>query len=294
MSISTINGACGLAASLMLGSALAADGAAAPVKEIRVELGAGVDYSVGDYGEVDETTFVEVPLTGRIVWDRLSVRVRVPFVSVEGPGGVIPGEFNDEDNRGRDDDDDDDDNGEGGGTGGGGGAPVVAAPADAQGLGDVSIGAAYTLDLTSSVYLDLIGRVTLPTGDEEKDLGRGETDTTLGAEIGGDGDGGGVYAYGGWKLRGGDTREDGAEAAIGGYVRLGNGRSIGSELSWAESSRATGDDNMSASIFASQRLADGLRLSGYVETGLSDNAPSFGAGARITFRTDMRRPFQRQ
>jgi hypothetical protein len=261
---------------------------------MRAEFGVGLDYSVGEYGEATETTIIEVPFTARLSWDRLSLRVRLPYVMIEGPGGVVPGEFGDQDNQGRDDDDDDDDDGEGGGGGAPGGGTTTLAPVDASGLGDISLSAAYSLDLSKSAYLDLIGRVSLPTGDEAEDLGRGETDYTLGAEIGRTNDAGGLYAYGGWKNRGGERREDGGEGAVGGFVRLGSGRSAGAEVNFAESARADGEASASATLFASQRMGDAMRLSGYLEAGLSDNAPDLGAGVKVSVKTDMRRPFQRQ
>ena len=108
--------------------------------------------------------------------------------------------------------------GSSGGSGGGGNDdPIdptlgeVIGGVSSSGLADISLSASYSHDLGGDNYLDLTGRVTLPTGDEAKDLGTGETDYTLLAEVGHDFDGAGVYAFGGYKLRGGASRADGAQ-----------------------------------------------------------------------------------
>ena len=197
-----------------------------------VQVGVGAEYSTGTYGGSDETKIYEVPITFRVRAGDWSFRVRVPFASIEGPGGVVPGGVDDNggdrSGPGGDDDVEDDpienDLGE------------VIGGVNSSGLADMSLSATWSQDIGDDNYLDLTGRVTLPTGDVAKDLGTGETDFTMLAEFGHDFDGAGVYAFGGYKFRGGATRDDGAQFGAGGYFKPVDGVIAGVDAGWSESS----------------------------------------------------------
>jgi hypothetical protein len=251
-----------------------------------VQFGTGFEYASGEFGATEDTTIYEVPFTVRLKSGNWTFRANVPLAAVDGPGGVIPGDDNggERDNSGRggggNDDDDDD--------------PTVIPGIDEMGLADVTLSGTYTFNLSDSVYLDATGKATLPTGDEEKDLGTGETDVAFLAELGVDTDAGGLYAQGGYKQRGGATREDGAQALFGGYTRLGEGVLLGADVSWAEAVIAGGDDLSSVTAYTSFRLTDAVRLSLFAEKGLSDASADLAAGVGITWRTNFRRPFERR
>ncbi len=247
-----------------------------------IQFGTGVEYSSGSYGEVEDTKIIEVPFTARLQSGKWSLRVRVPLSSVDGPGGVVPGE----DNAGRTD------NSGPGSINSGGGSNDDESSGE-TGLGDIAVSATRSFDLSGAAYLDLTGKATLPTGDEVKDLGNGETDFGLSAELGRDVDGTGVYAMAGYKKRGGNLRDDGAQAAIGAYAALSSVNTSGVELNWSQAALATEDDAASATAFTSFKLNDRIRLGVYAEAGLSDNSPDFGAGISLTWRANVRRPFQR-
>lgn len=256
-----------------------------------VQVGVGAEFSTGSYGGTGDTEIYEVPVTFRVRNGDWSFRVRVPFASIQGPGGVVPG--------GPDDNGGDRDGGDNSGPGNGGGEdddPIdpslgeVVGGIDSQGLADMSISATWSHDLSDSDYLDLTGRVTLPTGDEEKDLGTGETDFTFLAEVGHDFDGAGVYAFGGYKIRGGATRQDGAQFGAGGYFRPMEGVIAGVDAGWSESSINGLDQSADLTAYTSFSVMKDLRLSVYALTGLTDNAPDFGGGLTLTWRADMRRP----
>lgn len=287
---------CSLAA--LAGAAAVATAGSASAQTVQV--GAGAEYSTGSYGGSGDTTIYEVPLTFRVRTGDWSFRIRVPFASIEGPGGVVPGGV--DDNGG----DRSGNSGSSGGSGGSGGSgdddPV--APADpidpslgevvggvsSSGLADMSLSATYSHDLGGDNYVDLTGRVTLPTGDKEKDLGTGETDYTMLAEIGHDFDGAGIYAFGGYKIRGGATRSDGAQFGAGGYFRPMEGVVAGIDAGWSESSINGLDQSADLTAYSSFTLSKDWRVSVYALTGLTDNAPDFGTGFTLSWRADMRRP----
>jgi hypothetical protein len=251
-----------------------------------VQIGVGAEYSTGTYGGTDETSIYEVPITFRLRAGDWSFRARVPFASIEGPGGVVPGGP-------------DDNGGDRSGPGGGGDEDddliendlgEVIGGVNESGLADISLSATWSQSIGEDNYLDLTGRVTLPTGDVAKDLGTGETDFTMLAEFGHDFDGAGVYAFGGYKFRGGATREDGAQFGAGGYFRPLDGVVAGVDAGWSESSINGLDQSADLTAYSSFTLSPDWRISLYALTGLTDNAPDFGAGLRLTWRADFRRP----
>ena len=274
-------------------AAVTAAFAAPAAAETSVQFGTGFEYSSGDYGNPDDTTIYEIPFTVRLKSGNWSFRARVPVAGVDGPGGVVPG-----DDNGRDRIDNSGSGSSGSGGGGGedddGGSGGLGGAADEVGLADITLSGTYTFDLSDSTYLDVTAKASLPTGDEEKDLGTGETDVSMNVELGADTDFGGVYIQGGYKQRGGALREDGAMALAGAYTRLTDGVLLGADVSWAEASRAGADDFSSATAYTSFRLTDSLRLSVFAETGLSDASPDFGAGVGLTWKTNFRRPFAGQ
>lgn len=52
-------------------------------------LGTGVNYSEGDYGDPQQTTVVSAPVSLRYRKGGLSVRVSVPYVTIDGPGSLL-------------------------------------------------------------------------------------------------------------------------------------------------------------------------------------------------------------
>lgn len=268
----------------VVGMAALCGGGAATAQTVQVSVGG--EYSVGSYGGSGDTTIYEAPVTFRVRAGDWSFRVRVPFASIEGPGGVIPGGA-------------DDNGGDRSGPGGGDDTeddPIendlgeVIGGVKSEGLADISLSATYSMDIGDDNYLDLTGRVTLPTGDETRDLGTGETDATIQAEFGHDFDGAGLYVYGGYKFRGGDTREDGAQFGGGGYFEPMTGVIAGLDAGWSESSLNGLDQSADLTAYGSFAIDKDWRLSLYALTGLTDNAPDFGAGFTLTWRADFRRP----
>ncbi len=248
-----------------------------------VQVSVGAEYSTGAYGGAEDTVIYETPVTLRYRAGDWSFRARIPFASVDGPGGVVPGGA--------------DDNGGDRSGPGGGDDDVVLNPLGevlggvrASGLADISLSATWTRDFGANSYVDLTGRATLPTGDADKDLGTGETDFGLAAEIGHDIGDGSVYAFAGYKFRGGAGRKDGAQLGGGGYIRLGDGVIAGLDAGWSESSLNNLDQSAELTGYASFGLSNDFRLSVFALTGLTDNAPDFGAGLTLTWHADFRRP----
>ncbi len=55
------------------------------------EVGAGVDYSTGRYGEASDTTVLSVPSSASVQVDRLRLEASIPYLEVKGPGAYVGG-----------------------------------------------------------------------------------------------------------------------------------------------------------------------------------------------------------
>ena len=123
-----------------------------------IQINTGIDYSSGDYGDVEDTDYLSVPVGIKYQADRFYVKAAISYVHAEGPSGVIPGE--------------------GGGTSTPGGATT-----SRSGLGDLWLTAGYSLPIAETTWFDFVGKAKLPTASESKFLGTGSTDFTAQGEL---------------------------------------------------------------------------------------------------------------
>ncbi len=127
-------------------------------------LGTGIHYSEGNYGTSQTTSIWSIPITARYDIGRWTFKGSLPWLEVEGPATVIPGvgAVNNTNPRGR---------GRNGGT-------TTTTSGTASGIGDLVLSGTYTAlyDRASQLGLDVTGKVKVPTADEDKGLGTGETD----------------------------------------------------------------------------------------------------------------------
>jgi hypothetical protein len=225
-----------------------------------------------------------VPFSAKIRTDQWTFKATVPFLRIDGPadatvvlddnGGGRGGNSGPGGGRDRPDDDDD---------------PVTGADRNESGLGDTSLSATYSFDEIggSSAYIDLSGRVRLPTGDEDKGLGIGATDYGLSTEIGIDKDSGGGYVSFGRRFLGdvsGLQREDGWQAGIGGWFNATERTSLGVGYDWRESSIAAGTDPAEIYAYVSVKMSDAWRINVNASAGLNDASADYGAGVTLTWR----------
>lgn len=117
----------------------------------------GFDYSTGKYGQAEDTKITYIPLIGKYEQDRLTLKLTVPYIKIEGSGGVTP------DSRVV------------------GAIPTGNARVSESGLGDVVFGATYNaLELHSQkTYIDIGAKIKLPTASESRGLGTGKVDYSV-------------------------------------------------------------------------------------------------------------------
>src|SRR3989475_11621068 len=136
--------------------------------EPRFSLSTSVNYSVGDYGTGKDTTILYVPFTlGVETFDRFRLNVTVPFIYQDTQNVVLTGGgvASRKEQKGK-----------------------LAQPARStteSGLGDVLLKASVVLveerDLIPEVTPYL--KIKFPTADEDRGLGTGEFDETLGVDV---------------------------------------------------------------------------------------------------------------
>jgi hypothetical protein len=257
----------------------AATAGAASADEKTWTFSTGVDYSQGDYGTGQDTTIISVPFSASYGATRWRVGVTVPYVSVDGAPGVVPGST--------------------GAIGGGGplsavtnpligptgpnGAAIIAPPIEEQGLGDTTVELGVTPYLAENgARIALLGAVRLPTGDEERSLGAGETVLSLAA--------GGAYPlseaasiYGAVGYSNAtDSGDDGIFASAGIESRIGDAVVIGASADWSEARIANAPERTQVTVYSAFDINSNVRLAGYVLAGLSESAPDTGVGLRLS------------
>ena len=280
--------------------------------DTRMQASSGVQYSDGNYGDTTSTSALVVPFSVRASFGSWSIRASVPFVTVDGPADVSEilddssgrGSSSGSGSSGSGSGSDRSGSGSGSGSGGGGGdgggdddgtgtATGIAADRSVSGMGDASIALTYSLDSVadSPVYLDLTGRVRLPTGDEQDGLGTGTTDYVALAELGWDGDPGGVFVSAGRRFLGDADafeRVDGWQASAGGWVNISDSAIVGAYYDWRNSSVRAGEDPSSVEAYVSWRLNDSWKLELNGGVGLADTAADYSAGFTLIWRSAKR------
>lgn len=124
--------------------------------DIKVKVSTGFDYSSGKYGQADKTEIWYVPVSAKVEKGNWTAKITVPWLSIKGPSSVL----------------------------GGGGDGIITGGSSTtvkteSGLGDIVTALAYDIELPATTYLDLTGKVKIPTGDYDKGLGTGEADYSV-------------------------------------------------------------------------------------------------------------------
>ncbi|MBK1789920.1 transporter [Persicirhabdus sediminis] len=234
-----------------------------PEEEGTWRFGTGIDFSSGKYGDAEKTEILYLPLNLSYLNGPWNFKLTVPWIRMSGDGSVI-----------------------GGGEGG-----VIVGPKGGdtkteEGLGDIWATAAYSLDSFPSDwgFLDLVGKVKLPTADSDKGLGTGEFDYTLQIDY--------FKAMGkfspmvtlAYKVKGSPDEyklDNVFYTSVGGDYRYSEKINFGASLDFQQASTDTSDDSLEIFSYLGYRLPEDRLLTTYMYFGLSDGSPDFGGGLQI-------------
>ena len=223
-----------------------------------VRIATGIEYSSGTYGGLDDITETYVPVSVSFNGGRLSARLTVPYLRVEGPivTQADAGEGNTE-------------------------------IGTESGLGDVLASLTiYDVAYSDSldIAVDLTGKVKFGTADANKGLGTGENDYSVLADVYKFFDRVTLVGTLGYKFRGdpGDLDlNDVMIGSVGGLCDCAGQARFGLFYDYREASLMDGDDVRELTLFASQDLNHAWRLQYFVFKGFTDSGPEWGGGLQV-------------
>ncbi|PXA04791.1 hypothetical protein DDZ13_06390 [Coraliomargarita sinensis] len=229
------------------------------------KISSGVDYSSGDYGSDVDTEILFVPLTLSYANNPWKAKVTIPWIQIKGPGNVVGG-------------------GDGGVIIGDGGTRTTTE----SGLGDIWTSLSYSVEEIPAewFYLDLVGKVKIPTADEDRGLGTGEFDYTLQLDF--------FKPLGqltpiatvAYKIKGDpdDYELDNVfYISVGADYRLNDKTNIGATLDFQEASSDSSEDSVEIFSYLSHSLNEDWKLTGYTYFGLTDGSPDAGGGLSLSY-----------
>ncbi|MDH4554656.1 hypothetical protein E8F11_05610 [Pseudomonas sp. BN417] len=219
----------------------------------------GLDYSRGKYGTPTTSETWYVPVVAKYETGPMIYKLTIPYLRITNPsvgpdGEPLPGDCGSVE----------------------------------KGLGDTVASANYALldgSRGDGLILELIGKVKLPTADEDNCLGTGKTDFSAQFDV--------TQAFGavsgfatlGWK-KFGDPSEtnlhDPIFASLGFVTGLAPGTSAGAAYDWRQKVISDGDEIQEFTLFLTQRLSPSWRVQLYALKGFSDASPDSGGGLMLS------------
>lgn len=227
-----------------------------------LSMSVGADYSTGDYGGDRDTETWVIPLIAKYETGPMTFKASVPFIRTTGPGDVIgigPDRI-----------------------------PVEGAEnetATESGIGDLVLSGGYTVLQNSGLLLEVIGKVKLPTADEDRALGTGKTDFALQLDAATVISGVTLFGTVGKKKYGdpeGRDYRDPYYGSIGAGYRVVPSTFAGASYDWRDNVTRTGSEIRELTLFASHRLDEQWKVQAYLIRGFSDNSPDIGGGLILT------------
>lgn len=215
----------------------------------------GADYSRGKYGTPTTSETWYVPVIAKFETGRMIYKLTIPYLRITNPSVGPDGE------------------------------PLSGDCGSVEsGLGDTVASAGFALldgSRNNGLMVDLVGKVKLPTADEDHCLGTGKTDYSTQIDF--------AQAFGaisgfatlGWKKFGDPSDTDFRDpffASLGLVTRLAPATSVGAVYDWREKVTADGNEIQEFTLFLSQRLSPSWKVQLYALKGFSDASPDSGGG----------------
>jgi hypothetical protein len=241
-----------------------------------LSFGAGIEYSTGKYGNAQSTDITYIPFTLGYATGRAAFGLTLPYISVTGPGGVIPGfgrimsptsmvtgmRF--------------------------GMSPGAAQTTTTNsGLGDVIASAVYRLYASEAMSLDVVGKIKLGTADADKGLGTGENDYAGQFDGRFRLDANTLFATTGYKVVGapvGIATNNVVYGSLGLDHMLDADTHISASYNAAQSAFAASAAVRDLSVYVSQNLSNDTMLQFSLLKGLADGSPDYGGKLLLSGR----------
>ena len=253
-----------LIASIVSTGSIAADSPASALEDVTLSLSTGYDYSSGDYGDTEETTITFVPFTAQLELDAWTVKVSTSWLEIDGPGSLVAD-----------------------------GDVVPGTSTGASGMGDTNFTLAYLIYpfIDNGPFVELSGKVKVPTADETKGLGSGETDVTGMASLFQKvGDSVTLFADAGYRSRGSSDLydlENGFIGALGGSYKFSDVTTAGLMFNYRQAATETGEDPMDLTPYVTLKPWENWVVNTYATIGLSDASPESGFGIMLKRKIDF-------
>ena len=254
---------------LAIALALLGVGPASAEDEPRWRLSTSVNYLTGDYGTKDDVETVYVPVTFGVRLDRLDLGLTVPYLRQTSQDVVL--------------------------TGGGvakkkQGQTAATGSRTEDGIGDILLRASFVV-LKEDTLLPEIEpylKIKFPTADEDRGLGTGEFDETIGVNLSKSfTDRLSAYLTLAYTFIGSPPGEDFDNSfgwSIGAAYAVAPSFSIFAFLDGSTAIAPGQDDPLELRVGAEFRITKALKLTGAVVKGLSDGSPDWGLSAGVALR----------
>jgi hypothetical protein len=233
-------------------------------KPATLKLGAGFDYSRGDYGFSQPTEVSSVPVNLTYEQDRWIFKASLPYITIKGPASVVTG------------------------PGSAAGAPPRPTTNSESGVGDAMVSATFhARPVPGELNVDFTGRVKFGTASESKGLGTGMTDYYVQADL--YQNFGAITPFGnvGYRMLGSNPTyplKDGFYATAGAAYRLNDKTVVGAAYDWRSRIVSGAQNGTDAIGFFSVNPDDKWNFLGYVIVGFNDASPDYGVGGLATFK----------
>ena len=246
---------------LLVGAALAAQVPVVLAQGV-LTTSAGADYSSGEYGKTESTSVSMLYLSGKYETERWTFRGTVPYLRISGPASVV-----------------------------GVGTDVIVLPDAGQGRrtvsgwGDVTASASYKAIARDNLLVELGAGIKLPTADESKGLGTGETDYAVQTDVYLPMGAGGPFVTLGYRWYGDPPGLELRNAYFGsvGYAwRDASGNNVGAAYDFRDRTVAGGARGRELVLFVSHAVG-AWKGQLYFIKGYSDASPDAGIGAVLSY-----------
>ena len=232
----------------------------AVAEESQFSLGAGIDYSSGNYGQSQRTYSRTYSILGKLEYGDWTFRASLPYIQTQGPA-KSSGTGSDRVTLG--------------GNGGNG---------SSEGYGDLVVGAVRTVFQNESWIADIGAKAKFATGDAAAGLSTGGNDVSTQADVYRMFGSHALFGTLGWR-RMGDSRgtdfHDPLFASLGWSWRASAVLSSGLSYDYRQRLLASGAPIHEVSAFVGYKLSEGWKLQAYAMTGFTRASPDAGVGLLV-------------